>query len=56
MGVNILARLLGLDESPESAVEKKDTKTRPRKNRVTEEWQTQSVENKEESRVEDEPE
>ena len=56
MGVNIIARLLGLDESPKPIVEKKEPKPRSRKDRVTEEWRAEPVENNEEARGEDEPE
>lgn len=56
MGVNIVARLLGLDEDHNPAVEKKESKLKPRVERVTEKWRTQPIEDEEETRVEDEPE
>ena len=52
MGVNILARLLGIDQGE---IEPKPEK-RARKTRVTEKWNDTAIEPVEEARGEDEPE
>ena len=56
MGVNIIARILGLDENPEPSIEKEDRESRPPRKRVTEKWGAPHFNDKEETRGEDEPE